>query len=122
MILHQDFTLIILASLASYFTMHEGSHLTWLSAGHARLNPTLALLMVVEKYASPVFLIWYGWKTVWYYPMLLMVICFLGTIVLVTIERALKLTQKAWIISISGILFVPVLFYFMFVHVNTVVS
>src|SRR6516162_10584157 len=122
MILHQDFTLIILASLASYFTMHQGSHLTWLSAGHAQLNPTLALLMVVEKYASPVFLIWYGWKTVWYYPLILMAICFPGTIVLVNIEKALKLTQRAWVISISGILFVPVLYYFMLVHVSTVIS
>jgi hypothetical protein len=122
MIWHQDFTLIVLASLASYFTMHQGSHLAWLSAGHAQLNPTLALLMVVEKYASPVFLIWYGWKTVWYYPLILMAICFPGTIVLVSIERALKLTQRAWVISISGILLVPVLIYFMFAHVNTLGS
>jgi hypothetical protein len=119
MILHQDFTLIVLASLASYFTMHQGSHLAWLSAGHSQLNPTLALLMSIEKYASPIFLIWYGFKTVWYNPLLLIAICFPGTIVLVTIERTLGLTRKAWVISISGILFVPVLLYFMVAHINT---
>lgn len=78
--------------------------------------------MTIEKYGNPLFLIWYGFKTVWYYPFLLMAICFPGTIVLVRIEQALKLTKKAWVISISGILFVPVLLYFMFAHVNTVVS
>jgi hypothetical protein len=39
--------------------------------------------------------------------------------VLVTIERALKLTRNAWVISISGILFVPVLLYLMVAHINT---
>jgi hypothetical protein len=45
-----------------------------------------------------------------------------GVIVLVYIEKAVKLTQRAWVISISGILFVPVLIYFMFAHVNTATS
>ena len=48
MILHQDFTLILLASLASYFSMHQGSHLAYLSANHTQLNPTLVLLMSIE--------------------------------------------------------------------------
>ena len=75
--------------------------------------------MNIEQFAGPIFLIWYGIKTVWYYPLLLIAICFPGTIVLVTIERALKLTRNAWVISISGILFVPVLLYFMVAHINT---
>ena len=118
MISHQDFTLIILSSLVSYFTMHQGSHLAYVSVG-TKLNPLLTLLMNIEQFAGPIFLIWYGIKTVWYYPLLLMAICFPGTIVLVTIERALKLTRNAWVISISGILFVPVLLYLMVAHINT---
>ena len=51
-----------------------------------------------------------------------MAICFPPIIELVTIEQALKLTRNAWIISVSGILFVPVLLYFMFAHINTVES
>ena len=42
-----------------------------------------------------------------------------GVIVLVYVEKALRLTQRAWVISISGVLFVPVLIYLMFTHVNT---
>jgi hypothetical protein len=48
-----------------------------------------------------------------------MVIGFPGTIVLVTIEKALRLHRNAWVISVSGILFVPVLLYFMVAHINT---
>ena len=75
--------------------------------------------MSIEQYAIPIFLIWYGFKTVWYYPLLLVAICFPGTIVLVMIEKALKLHRNAWVISIAGILLVPLLLYFMVAHINT---
>jgi hypothetical protein len=119
MILHQDFTLIILTSLATYFSMHQGSHLAYLSVDRAQLNPVLTILMNIEQYAGPIFLIWYGFKTVWYYPFLLIAVCFPPIIVLAAIEQTLKLTRNAWVISVSGILFVPVLLYFMVAHVNT---
>ncbi len=122
MILHQDFTLIILSSLAMYFSMHQGSHLAYLSVDRAQLNPVLTLLMNIEQYAGPIFIIWYGFKTHWYYPFLLMAICLPPIIVLVSIEQALKLTRNAWVISVSGILFAPVLLYFMVAHINTVGS
>jgi hypothetical protein len=61
-------------------------------------------------------------QDVWYYPFLLMAVCIPGVIVLVSIEQAVRLTQRAWLISISGILFVPVLIYFMFAHVNNLGS
>jgi hypothetical protein len=122
MILHQDLTLIILASFVSYFRMHQGSHLAYVNAYHTQLNPTLTLLMYLGRYTGPIFLIWYGFKTVWYYPFLLMTVCIPGVIVLVSIEQAVRLTQRAWVISISGILFVPGLIYLMFTHVNTLGS
>jgi hypothetical protein len=119
MILHQDFTLIALASFVSFFRMHQGSHLAYVHVNHTQLNPTLTLLTYSVRYTGPIFLIWYGFKTVWYYPFLLMAVCIPGVIVLVYVEKALRLTQRAWVISISGIIFVPVMVYFMFVHVNT---
>ena len=120
MIMHQDLMLVILASTAFYFMMHQGSHLAYFNADfRVKLNPTLTLLMSIEQYAIPIFLIWYGFKTVWYYPLLLVAICFPGTIVLVMIEKALKLHRNAWVISIAGILLVPLLLYFMVAHINT---
>ena len=75
--------------------------------------------MYIVRYMGPIFLIWCGFKSVWYYPFLLMAVCIPGVIVLVYVEKALRLTQRAWVISISGILFVPMLIYFMVAHVNT---
>jgi hypothetical protein len=64
------------------------------------------------------FLVWYGYQTVWYYPLILAAIGFASTLVLTTIEHAIKLHRSAWAISISGILFVPVLLYLMITHIN----
>lgn len=59
-----------------------------------------------------------GYRTVWYYPLILAVLGFPATIVLTTIEHAMKLHRSAWAISISGVLFVPVLLYMMISHIN----
>jgi hypothetical protein len=120
---HPYFVLVILYTLAFYFYMHQSSHLTHLSADpRLRLNPLLSLLMSIEQIAGLLFLVWYGYETVWYYPLLLAAIGFPGTIVLTTIERAIKLHRSAWAISISGILFVPVLLYLMVAHINATVG
>jgi ppGpp synthetase/RelA/SpoT-type nucleotidyltranferase len=79
----------------------------------SELNSYLALLMSVEQIIVVLFLVWYGYRTVWYYPLVLAAIGFPMTFVLTTIERAIKLHRSAWAISISGVLFVPVLLYLM---------
>ena len=74
--------------------------------------------MSVEQIVVVLLLVWYGYKAVWYYPFILMGIGFPATIILTTIERAMKLHRSAWAISISGVLFVPTLFYFMVSRIN----
>jgi hypothetical protein len=74
--------------------------------------------MSVEQFGIPVFLIWYGFRTVWYYPLILVAFGFPTILVLTIIERATKLQRSAWAVSISGILFLPVLLYLMIVHIN----
>jgi hypothetical protein len=117
---HPYLTLVILYSTASYFWMHQSSHLAYLQADfRVKLNPTLKLLMSVEQFGIPLFLIWYGFRTVWYYPFILGALGFPAAMVLVMIEKAIKLHRSAWAISISGVLFVPVLLYLMVAHINT---
>ena len=100
--------------------MHQSSHLAHVLADwRVILNPFLAIIMSVEKIIVVLFLVWYGYRTVWYYPLLLAAIGFPETIVLTTIEHAMKLHRSAWAISILGILFVPVLLYLMISHINT---
>lgn len=120
---HPYLVLVILYTLAFYFYMHQTSHLAYLSADRRiRLNSFLALLMSVEQIAGLLFLVWYGYQTVWYYPLMLAAIGFPSTLVLTTIEHAIKLHRNAWVISIAGILFVPVLLYLMIVNVNANVT
>lgn len=74
--------------------------------------------MSIEHIGGLLFLVWYGCRAVWYYPLILAAIGFPSTLVLTTIEHAIKLHRNAWAISISGILFVPVLLYLMIAHIN----
>jgi hypothetical protein len=99
--------------------MHQASHLAYLEVDpRVKLNSYLALLMSVEQIIVVLFLVWYGYRTVWYYPLVLAAIGFPMTFVLTTIERAIKLHRSAWAISISGVLFVPVLLYLMMSDIN----
>jgi len=117
---HPYLTLVILYTFTSYFSMHQSSPLAYLSADRrVRLNPCLAMLMSVEQIIVVLFLVWYGYKTVWYYPLILAAIGFPMTFVLTTIEHVMRLHRSAWAISISGVLFVPVLLYLMISHINT---
>ena len=52
------------------FSYNQGSHLAYVREYHTQLNPILTLLMGIEHYAGPLFLIWYGFHTVWYNPFL----------------------------------------------------
>ena len=116
---HPYLTLVILYAFTFYFSMHQSSHLAHLDAyRRGKLNPCLALLMSIEQIIIVLFLVWYGYRTVWYYPLILAAIGLPMTFVLTAIERAMKLHRSAWAISTSGILFVPVLLYLMISNIN----
>jgi hypothetical protein len=76
------------------------------------------MLMSVEQIIVVLFLVWYGYRTVWYYPLILAAIGFPMTFVLIAIEHAMKLHRSAWAISISGLLFMPMLLYLMISNID----
>src|SRR5260370_2663688 len=116
---HPYLTLVILYTFTFYFSMHQSSHLAYLEVDwRVRLNPCLAMLMSVEQIIVVLFLVWYGYRTVWYYPLILSAIRVPMTFVFTAIDRAMKLQRSAWAISISGVIFVPVLLYLMISHIN----
>jgi hypothetical protein len=116
-------TLVRLYTLDFYFYVHQTSHLAHLrDKPRVRLNPFLALLMSIEQIAGLLFLAWYGYRTVWHYPLILVAIGFPSTLILTTIEHAMKLHRNAWVISISGIVFVPVLLYLMIANINAAIG
>ena len=115
--------LILLYTFTAYFIQHQKSHLAFLGADRrVQLNPLLSTLMAVEGIAGLLFLVWYGYKTVWYYPMILVLIGIPTTFVLKIVEHAVKLHRIAWAISITGIVVVPILLYLMVLHINAVVD
>ena len=112
--------LVVLYTFTFYFAMHQSSHLVAVRSDYrVSLNPILSVLMNLERIAGLAFLVWYGYKTVWYYPILLAAIAFPTTLLLKIIERATKLYRIAWAISIMGIVIVPILLYLMVVHIST---
>ena len=116
---HPYLTLVILYTFTFYFSMHQASHLAYLEADwRVKLNRYLALLMSVEQIIVVLFLVWYGYRTVWYYPLVLAAIGFPMTFVLTAIEHAMKIHRSAWAISISGLLFVPILLCLMISNIN----
>jgi len=112
-------TLVILYTCTVYFILHQGSHLSYLDAGRVELSPIFSLLMRIEQLAWLLVLVWYGYRTVWYYPLELAAIGVPAVLVPMAIERAIRLTRHAWAISILGTIIVPVLLYLMVVHINT---
>lgn len=112
-------TLVVIYGFVSYFAMHHSSHLAYLGNDQrVRLNPVLVLLMRVEQLAGLGVLVWYGYRAVWYYPLILVLIGFAGAFVLKAIERLINLQRVAWAISIFGIFAIPVLLCLMVVQIN----
>jgi hypothetical protein len=111
--------LAVICSFVSYFAMHQTSHLAYLGNDpRVRLKPALVLLMRVEKLAGLGVLVWYGYHTVWYYPLILVLVGFVGTFVLKAVEHVLNLQRIAWAISIFGIVAIPVLLCLMVVQIQ----
>lgn len=114
-------SLILPFSLMAYFLGHQTRHLLALRANpETKANPAFKLLMALQIWASIVFLIWYGYKSNWYSPFLLFATSFPIKILLTKIEALVGLNKRAWMISISGIFFAPLLLVLMIYLIKTV--
>jgi hypothetical protein len=81
-------------TFVSYFAMHRSSHLAYLQVDpRVRLNPFIVFVMRIEQFLGVVFLIWYGYMTVWYNPVILLIVAFFGTFILKAIEHTLRLQE-----------------------------
>ena len=108
--------------LVGYFHKHQASHLAHLAIGNAELNPFLLHLLIGSYrwvyrwlvYLPWAFLVWYGYKTVWWLAVGAWVAGWIFQLVLVKIEMATGLTRSAWAISLVGIPVIPVLIIVMY--------
>ncbi len=87
---------------------HQVGHIECLKIGRATLNPWLVTPMALAISVGFLFLIWYGYQTHWYYAVFLVCFSLLVRQFLMMIERRVGLTEQASMISIPGIVIVPV--------------
>lgn len=107
----ESFILItILYGFSSYFHRHQGSHLLAIRDGKASLNPILIRIMQAFNLTFlPWFLmLWVAFETVWYYPILIILFSQIISFGLVFIETKFNLAKSAWLISLIGVVVIPV--------------
>jgi hypothetical protein len=98
-----------LYSVVTWIIGHQSSHIASLKNGQATLNWALAFVMGLETFLGLLFLVWFGYRTLWYQAVLLLLVSLAVRPLLIIVERGLGLTQRAWLISTFGIILVPVL-------------
>ncbi len=113
----------VLSSLVFYIRGHQASHAVAIRVGQAELNPALAIAMALSYwFAFPtiLFLVWYGYKTEWWYAVDAFVLAVIIRLALTKIEIASGLVRSAWIISLSGIVILPIVIIALYAVVTVV--
>jgi hypothetical protein len=98
-----------LYSVVAWIIGHPSSHIASLKSGRTTLNWGLAFVMGLEMFLGLLFLVCFGYRTSWYQAVLLFFVSFAVRPLLIVVERGFGLTQRAWLISTSGVVLVPFL-------------
>ncbi len=109
MLTAQFSALTTLFGLCAWFIGHQASHCAAYQSGQAELSHPVALIMGLETFLGVIFLIWFAYMDSIAHAVGLLVLSFILRIALVKLESMMGLTQKAWAISLSGIVAVPAL-------------
>jgi len=113
----QEFVLVMLFGLLTWFVMRQGSHGWYYTQdfreGHRRYagnsSPLLVLIMGHEQYIFLALIILFVYMMVIYAALKLFCLYFIFWLCLIKTEYWTGLRYKAWIISTSGVAIVPVL-------------
>ena len=101
--------LTLMYGLCGWFIGHQSSHCFALRAGQVKLNPLLAIIMGIETFLGAAFLLWFAYMEGIYNAILLFAFAFVFRFAIIKIEQWSGLTQRAWTISIAGVIAVPAL-------------
>jgi hypothetical protein len=113
-----DAALWLIAAMYSFFAFflgHQAGHLFAIKCGQATLNPLFVTILLVYHWLfwPWLFLIWFGYKTGWWYGLAAFVIGNVFRLVWTKISQVTGAIKNAWAISLIGIPIVPVLLIFM---------
>src|SRR5260221_6462401 len=109
MLTAQFSALTILFSLCAWFIGHQASHCAAYQARNVELSHPIACIMGLETFLGLIFLAWFAYMDGIPHAAGLLALSFVVRLALVKLENVLGLTQKAWVISLSGIVAVPAL-------------
>lgn len=118
---YQTFILMILLyGISTFFHGHQASHLTYIKegqqpyVGRVSLNPLLvSVLWLYHICHLPwLVLIIIGYQTVWFYPIIILLLSQIVRFGLVAIEMRFKINGA--LISLVGIVVIPITLYFVF--------
>ena len=103
----------ILYGIATYFHRHQGSHLFNIKSGKVTLNPLLVLILWSYNisFLPWLFLIFIGFKTIWYLPLIILGLSQIISLSLVSIEMKINYKNNDVIngalVSLLGIPMIP---------------
>lgn len=101
--------IVLLYGMAVYFDGHQSSHLMYIKEKRGDLNPTLTFILSLYaiSHLPWLVLIWVGYRTTWYYPLVVILFAQPVRLALISIQDKLDLTQDAWAISLLGLIAIP---------------
>lgn len=109
MLTPQFYSLTVLFGVCSWLIGHQASHCAAFRAGHVNLSYPLALIMGLQTFFGMIFLAWFAYMDGPARAAELFAFSFVVRLALVQLERVLGLTDRAWAISVTGLVIVPVL-------------
>ena len=105
----RNIIVLFIYSILAWIVGHQSSHIAYVRSGQGRFNSLLLFIMGLETFFAFAFILWFGYRVSWYLAVILFVLSFFVRLILVAIEQRIGLTQRAWVISTSGIILVPAL-------------
>ncbi len=111
----------IFYGIAAYFHRHQGTHLTQIKSGQVTLNTILVLILWSYNitFLPWLALIYIGYKTIWYFPVIILFLSQVVSFFSVSLER--KFNWNGALISLMGIIFIPIALIFL-IYLSTSLS
>ena len=106
--------LIVTYFLWHYLLAHQTSHVAYASQGLGSMPTFLPFFGVTAKVLGIAFLVYFGYVSHWYSPLILYALGYVGQFALKLLEIRLGLHRYAWAISLTGVVALPILLGCMF--------
>ncbi len=96
-----------------FFLGHQMTNVIYATRGLATHPPFLPFFAGAARVLGAAFLLYFAYKSHWYFALILYLMGFVGQFVLVRIEMAFGFQKQAWAISLIGVLVLPIVLSYM---------